>query len=318
MYLSIVASLYQSADNLPEFHERISRAARKAGGDYEIILVNDGSPDHSLAEALRLYERDPHVQLIDLARNFGHQKALLAGLERATGELVFLIDADLEEDPELLETFLPELKRSGADVVYGVQRSRRGHWFERLSGWLYFSLIRSLSKLPIPRNVVLVRLMTARYVSALLQHRENAVILSGLFALTGFEQVPISITKSSRSVTTYTFSEKLHLLGNAVTAFTDRPLWLILYMGVAITLASAAAGVYLASLRLRAASSGPEWAFPMAIVGVLAGLIILSQGVIGLYVADIFAEVKNRPRTIVRRIYDHSDDSSQQSDRGRQ
>src|SRR6476659_6261989 len=119
MRLSIVATLYRSAGSLGEFHRRMSRAAAAFAGSYEIILVNDGSPDESLQMALTLQETDPSVRIVDLSRNFGHHKAMMTGLSYARGDLVFLIDSDLEEDPELLASFESARQGQGADVVYG-------------------------------------------------------------------------------------------------------------------------------------------------------------------------------------------------------
>jgi len=142
--LSIVTSLYQSEEFLTEFHARCTAAAtRLAGSSYEIILVNDGSPDQSLQKAIDLHARDPHVRVIDLSRNFGHHKALMTGLAHARGELVFLIDCDLEEDPAWLLTFHEAMRADNVDVVYGVQAERKGDWLERSAGRLFFSVFTS-------------------------------------------------------------------------------------------------------------------------------------------------------------------------------
>jgi putative glycosyltransferase len=134
MTLSIVTTLYESAPYLAEFHVRVCNTAEKITRDYEIILVNDGSPDNSLDVARSIHLKDNRVRVIDLSRNFGHHKAMMTGLAHARGDLVFLLDSDLEEERELLRTFYEELQRSGADVVFGVQEKRKGRLFERLSG----------------------------------------------------------------------------------------------------------------------------------------------------------------------------------------
>ena len=164
MFLSVVTTLYYSAPHLEEFHARVSRAAAALCPEYEILFVNDGSPDTSLDVALGLFRRDPHVRIVDLSRNFGHHKAMMTGLEHARGDLIFLIDSDLEEAPELLEAFLGTMRETSADVVYGVQQTRRGGPTERFTGWLFFKLFNLLSDSPIPPNVLTVRLMTRRYV----------------------------------------------------------------------------------------------------------------------------------------------------------
>src|SRR5215204_3650715 len=171
--VSIVTSLYQSEEFLTEFHARCTAAAtRLAGSSYEIILVNDGSPDQSLQKAIDIHTVDPHVRVIDLSRNFGHHKALMTGLAHARGDLVFLLDSDLEEDPGWLPRFRAELSATGADVIYGVQKTRKGGWFERATGELFFRVFNNALTQPIPANVVTARLMTRRYVQALIAHRD--------------------------------------------------------------------------------------------------------------------------------------------------
>ena len=139
MKLSIVATLYQSAPFIHDFVERASKAAKElVADDYEIILVNDGSPDDSLEIAVKLTkEKKPHLIVVDLSRNFGHHKAMMTGLAHATGEQIFLIDSDLEEEPEWLIEFAQAMMSDSSDVVYGVQQTRKGRWFERWTGELF-------------------------------------------------------------------------------------------------------------------------------------------------------------------------------------
>jgi len=185
--LSIVTTLYQSADYIPDFHQRASAAAKQlVGEDYEIILVNDGSPDNSLTLGIQLTEKDHHVVVVDFSRNFGHHKAMMAGLEYATGEKIFLIDSDLEEEPEWLLDFSHLLIAKGVDVVFGRQETRKGGWFERWSGEAFYSLYNWLADIDHPRNIVTARLMTRRYVDALLQYREREMVISCLWVITGF------------------------------------------------------------------------------------------------------------------------------------
>jgi hypothetical protein len=154
MDLSIVTTLYYSSPYLEEFYARTCAAAEQITDDYEIILVNDGSPDDSLDVALSLFERDDRVKVVDLSRNFGHHKAVMTGLAHARGDLVFKIDCDLEEEPELLGEFYAEMiKDPSVDVVYGVQQRRKGGPFERLSGSLFYRLFNLLSDHPVPSNL---------------------------------------------------------------------------------------------------------------------------------------------------------------------
>jgi putative glycosyltransferase len=306
VHLSIVATLYRSAEHLAEFHARVSRAASQLTTDYEIVLVNDGSPDGSLDVARDLLAVDDRLRIVDLSRNFGHHKAMMTGLAHSRGELVFLIDSDLEEDPELLPLFLDRMRTGAADVVYGVQENRKGGILERLTGWMYFKAFNWLSACPIPANVLTVRLMNRAYVTALVAHQERQTMIAGLWALTGFRQLPFSVTKHSRSTTSYDLTHKIMILADSVTSFSDRPLVMIFYMGlVIVALASAAAG-YLVVRRIFFGVMLPGWASLIVSVWLLGGLTLFSLGVIGVYLSKIFIETKQRPYTIVRNIYDRS------------
>lgn len=304
MRLSVVATLYRSSATLEAFHARMTAAARAVTDNYEIVLVNDGSPDDSLAVGLALQARDDRLRVVDLSRNFGHHKAMMTGLAHTSGELVFLIDADLEEDPALLGSFLETLRTSLADVVYGVQAARRGRAFERFSGWLYFKLFNVLSDVPIPVNLVTVRLMTRRYVDALLQHRERETIIAGLWAITGFRQEPVTIAKGQQSGSSYDLGKKISILVNSVTSFSDRPLVWIFYVGVAIGSLAALAAAYLVVQRLFFGVALPGWPSLIVSVWLLGGLMLVSMGIIGMYVSRIFIETKQRPYTIVRQVYE--------------
>src|SRR5438477_12923693 len=165
MRLSSVSTLYRSAPYLREFHARAAAAAAALTADVEFVYVNDGSPDDALEVALELRAEHGNVRVADLSRNFGHHRAMMAGLGHATGDLVFLIDCDLEEAPELLTAFAARMSETKADVVYGVQEGRGGGPANRLFGWAYYKLYNAVSADPIPRNLLTVRLMTRRYVA---------------------------------------------------------------------------------------------------------------------------------------------------------
>lgn len=304
MKLSIVATLYRSAPYIAEFHRRATAAARETmGGDYEIVLVNDGSPDDSLARAVALSEADPHLVVVDLSRNFGHHKAMMTGLAHARGEIVFLIDSDLEERPEWLEPFLAQLRRDGCDVVYGVQRARKGGVFERWSGALFYRIMRAVTSVDMPPDMVTARLMTRRYVAALLQHEEREIDIGGLWAITGFDQRSHPVDKLSTSETTYTLRRRFALLVNSVTSFSSVPLVTIFYVGVAISLASFLYLLFVLATWVVTSEPVSGWTSLIISVWLLGGTIIAFLGVIGLYLAKMFTEVKRRPYTIVRNVY---------------
>jgi len=305
MKLSVVATLYRSAPYVDEFCRRARQAARQyANDDYEIILVNDGSPDDSLDIALQIAAADPKVTVVDLSRNFGHHKAMMTGLAHARGEEIFLIDSDLEEAPEWLNEFGRQRQASSAcDVVYGVQRQRKGGWFERTTGQLFWFTLKTLTGMELPSNITTARLMSRRYVQALLLHQEREVFMAGLWFITGYRQEACEVDKLSRATSTYTFRKKMSLLVNSVTAFSNAPLVSIFYLGLAISLL---AGCYIIFLVLRwwiEDTSMAGWTSVMASIWLLGGLLMSSLGVVGIYMAKIYTEAKARPYTIVRHVY---------------
>jgi putative glycosyltransferase len=304
--LSIVATLYRSAAHIDEFYARVCRSAAEVTSDFELVFVNDGSPDDSRERAQALVAQDSRVRLIDLSRNFGHHRAMMVGLEHARGDLVFLIDSDLEEDPEFLPQFHAVLQRTRVDVVYGVQRDRRGGWLERLTGWLFFTVFNALSDVAIPRNVLTVRLMTRRYVSALVRHRERQTMIAGLWVLTGFEQTPCAVTKRRRSSSSYRLGHRISVLVNSVTSFSYRPLVLIFGLGLGIFAVASAAAAYLIVRRVFLGVMFPGWPSLIVSVWLLGGLNLFCIGVIGIYLAKIFVETKQRPYTIVREVYERT------------
>jgi putative glycosyltransferase len=309
--LSIVTTLYHSAPYLEEFYRRISETARKITDDYEIILVNDGSPDNSAEIAISLFEKDEKVTVIDLSRNFNHHKAVMTGLEHTKGFLVFSIACDLEEKPELLSKFYAEIKKKpDTDVIYGVQEKRKGQIFERISGGLFYSLFNMLSSDPIPRNLISARLMTRRYVQSLVRHREREVFMGGLMTITGYNQVPIVVRKGSKGSSTYTLRRRVSLLVNAITSFSNKPLVYIFYLGCIISLIAAVSGFALILRKLLFGKLIIGWASVMVSAWFLGGITIFCLGILGIYFSKIFSETKRRPYTIIRQVYGEKQRSS--------
>ena len=295
--------MYGSEPYLEEFYHRCVSAVAQLGADYEMVFVNDGSPDGSLQTALRLRDRDPRVRVVDLSRNFGHHKALMTGLRRARGELVFLIDCDLEEDPAWLSRFHQVMQEEHADVVYGVQQARKGGWFERVTGDAFFGVFNHLLTHPIPRNVITARLMTRRYVRALVRHRDRELCLAGLWVITGFTQRAVTVVKGSRNGAAYSTRKRVSVFVNALTSFSNRPLIYIFQIGIAVMLLSAAAAAVLFYRSVTGRIGVPGWASIMVSIWFLGGLTIFCVGVIGIYLAKVFTETKRRPYTVIRAEY---------------
>jgi putative glycosyltransferase len=302
--LSVVATLYWSEAYVSEFHRRTTGVAQAlTGGSYEIVFVNDGSPDRSLSMAVALSEADPHVVVVDLSRNFGHHRAMMTGLAHARGELVYLIDSDLEEEPEWLTSFHAQFMREGVDVVFGVQQTRKGGWFERVTGDLFYRLLPLISGVDMPRSMVTARLMSRRYVDALLLHEEREIDIGGLWVITGFEQHPQVVKKHNTSQTTYSLGRKFALLVNSITAFSNLPLIGIFYVGLTMLVVSGSFAGFFIVQWLLTDTPVSGWTSIIVSLWLIGGLVILFLGVIGIYLAKMFSEVKRRPYTIIRKVY---------------
>jgi len=307
MKISIVTSLYYSAPYLAEFYERMHGEVQKLTGDYEFILVNDGSPDDVLPLALKLVERDKRVVVVDLTRNFGHHNAILAGLRYATGDLIFVIDCDLEDDPAWLPAFYERLKSEpGVDAVYGVQRQRKGGLLERWIGELFYSVFNWLSAIRIPRNTTTARLMTRRFTDSLLQYDERDPFLNALWHMVGYRQAGLQVTKGHKGTTTYSLRKKLHLFVTATTSFSDRPLVYTFYTGSLILFLSGAYITYLIVARLFFDITVDGWTSVIVSLWFLGGLTIFFIGIVGIYLAKVYVETKHRPRVLVREVYPDS------------
>jgi putative glycosyltransferase len=227
----------------------------------------------------------------------------MTGLAHSTGDRVFLIDSDLEEEPEWSMSFARQMTEEGCDVVYGVQAQRKGGGFERWSGRCFYRFFTLLTGMPLPRNLVTARLMTRRYVDAVLRHEEREVFLAGLWFITGFTQHPQLVTKHHASKTTYTLSKKIAVLIDSITSFSTMPLILIFYTGMFISMVAALYILYIFIQWGFIARPLSGWSSVMASIWLLGGMIISFIGIIGIYLAKIVSETKRRPYTIVRQIY---------------
>lgn len=285
------------------FAEACFEAARKLGSGYEVIFVNDCSPDNGLEIAKALAERDPHVIAVDLSRNFGQHKALWTGLGMATGDLIMILDGDLEEDPRWAIEFSTAMTASGAEVVYGVQQKPKGSLLYRFCRNTFYRMLDIVSDFEFPQDVSTARLMTKRYVEALLSHDERESFFVGLMHVTGFKQIPLPVHKRTRSPTTYTFKKLLRLFLVAITAFSITPLIGVFLAGITI---SVGAFLFILFLMARYFVTGigvPGWTSVMAALILFSGILTFFNGVIAIYIGTIFLEVKRRPRAIVTAVY---------------
>ncbi len=304
MKISIIATLYYSEKYIQEFYERIVKAVTIVTSDYEFIFVNDGSPDNSLLTALQIQQSDQKVVVVDLSRNFGHHKAIMTGLQFSTGEYIFLIDTDLEEDPELFNVFWQELEvEEGHDVVYGIQVNRKGNLLERISGKIFYYFFSFLSEVYYPADTLTARIMSRRYVDNLLKYKEKEIDIWGLFVLNGFNQKAVKVHKKSKGSSTYTFKKKLKMAIDSITSLSNRPLYYIFVLGVLIIFISMIGIVYILFQKAVYKSEVEGWASILFSLFFIGGLIMFTLGIIGIYLSKIFMEIKNRPLTIIKNVY---------------
>ncbi len=302
--LSIVATMYYSNNYLKEFYDRTISVIKELNLSYEFILVDDGSPDESLLTAIQLQNNDANIKIIELSRNFGHQRAIMTGLQYASGNFIFLIDCDLEESPELLKEFWNKMiTQPNVDVVYGVQIKRKGGLFEKLSGRLFYKILSALSPVHYPADTLTARIMTRNYVDSIIKFKEKELDLWGIFALAGFNQQSFSVSKGDKGVSTYTLKKKVKRALEIITSFSHRPLYLTFILGIVsfiIAFINIAVIVY-KKMILNVDVEG--WASILASIWLVGGMILLVLGIFGIYLSKMFLEIKNRPLTIVRNVY---------------
>jgi glycosyltransferase involved in cell wall biosynthesis len=297
--LSVVAPVYDEEATIEEFHARVCTALE--GLPFELVLVDDGSTDGSPAALERLAENDPRVRVVYLSRNFGHQTALTAGLDHARGDAVVMLDADLQDPPELIATMLDHW-RGGCDVVYAVRDQRPGESRFKLSTakWFY-KLFDKLAQVELQHNSGDFRLLDRRALDALLSMRERNRFLRGMTVWVGYTQAAVPYHRDPRYAgeTKYTISRMLRFSLDAISSFSHRPLQLATLLGFMIsTLAFIAIPVVIV-LRILG-SYLPGFSALTIVVLLLGGIELIAIGIIGEYVGRIYDEVKGRPLYLVR------------------
>jgi glycosyltransferase involved in cell wall biosynthesis len=303
--LSIVIPCFNEEACLPVLHERVSAAARIAvGEDYEFVLVNDGSRDGSWPVMQRLAARDPHVVAINLSRNHGHQLALTAGLDLCSGERVLIIDADLQDPPELLPAMLATMRDGGADVVYGVRKSRSGETaFKRATAHGFYRLLSRATEVDIPLDAGDFRLMSRRALDVLLAMPEQARFIRGMVAWIGFKQVPFAYDREQRFAgdTKYPLKKMVRFALDALTGFSSAPLKLASHAGLLLSAGSLLLILYIAY----AWASGQNiqgWTSLMLVVVVLGAVQMFVLALMGEYIGRLYNESKRRPLYIVEEV----------------
>ncbi|CAN5433974.1 glycosyltransferase family 2 protein [soil metagenome] len=303
--LSIVVPCYNEEGCLEQLHARISASARAAVGEsFEIVLVNDGSKDGSWPVMQRLSAADPHLVAINLSRNHGHQLALTAGLDLCSGAQILIIDADLQDPPELLGEMRSTMAAQNADVVYAVRRKREGETiFKKATAALFYRMLTRVTDTPIPLDTGDFRLMSRRALDAFLSLPEQARFIRGMVAWVGFRQVPFAYDRAERLTgeTKYPLGKMVRFALDAVTGFSTKPLTFASHVGLALTGASVLLVLYIAAGFL-SGTAVAGWTSLMLVVVVLGAVQMFVLGMIGEYLGRLYVESKRRPLYLVADI----------------
>lgn len=300
-HVSIVVPVYNEEETLHELHQRINQTMETWENSYELILVNDGSNDRSLDIIRGLQEHDPRVKYLSLSRNFGHQVAITAGLDFTSGEAVLVMDADLQDPPELIPALVAKWQE-GFDVVYAVREDREGTSpYRQFVYRTFYRLLRRLARVDIPLDTGDFRLMSRRVVESLKKMSERNRFVRGLTAWVGFKQTGISYVRPARhaGVTKYSWAKLWRLALDGLVSFSFIPLQLATWFGFVVSGLCVLYTSYLFYVRIFSNSPPVGWTSIMVALLFLGGVQLLTLGIIGEYIGRIFDEVKQRPLYLV-------------------
>jgi dolichol-phosphate mannosyltransferase len=306
--LSVVIPVYNEEQTLPELHRRLvaffETMTTVIGLSYEVVFVEDGSRDRTRELLLELAERDPRYCVVLFSRNFGHQMAITAGMDQAEGDAVVIMDADLQDPPEVVaEMYRKHLE--GYDVVYGVRRHRKGEtWFKLATASLFYRLLRVTTGVDIPADAGDFRLLGRPVVLTMRALRERHRFVRGLVAWVGFRQTAVVYDREARfaGTTKYPFGKMLRFAIDGISSFSTFPLRLATWLGVAAGLVAVGAGIWAFIVKFFASGIVPGWTTIMILVAFAASAQLLVMGVLGEYVGRIYEEIKRRPLYVVDRI----------------
>jgi len=300
----VVVPFLNEEESLPVLYDRLRGVLEKELEDFEVLLVDDGSEDGSAAWAAACAERDPRVRLLSLSRNFGHQLAITAGMDHADGDAVVIMDADLQDPPEVVPELLRRW-REGHEVVYAVRTSRHGEsWTKRLLAATFYKTFRRMANVDVPLDAGDFRLVDRQVIDALKQIRELHRFVRGLTCWVGFSQSAVPYERAPRhaGATKYPVWKSTRLAWDAITSFSSAPLRWMTVIGLVVSLAGLLQAVRVVVDRLLYPESMERgWASVIAIMLFLGGVQLVSLGLIGQYVGRIFEESKKRPLYFVRK-----------------
>jgi dolichol-phosphate mannosyltransferase len=302
--LSAVVPCFDEEASLSDLYARLSAACKNVVGEsYEIVLVNDGSTDGTWDAIVQLCASDPAVVGVDLSRNHGHQLALTAGLSLCRGDRVLILDADLQDPPELLQEMFA-LMDAGADVVYGKRTEREGeNWFKRFTASFFYRMVNRLTEVEIPEDTGDFRLMSRRALDVLRAMPERHRFIRGMVSWIGFSQVPVYYKRSPRlaGTTKYTVAKMIRFALDGITGFSTKPLRLAAYAGMIVALAAMGLIVYITWYYF-AFGVVRGWTSLISIVLFLGGAQMLFLGLIGEYLGRLFLEAKHRPLYVINNV----------------
>lgn len=302
--ISIVVPMYFEEEVAEECYRRLTLAAVENNLKYELIFVNDGSTDRTLEILERLARKDKHVKIISFSRNFGHQIAVTAGINRAKGDAVVVIDADLQDPPELIPRMVM-LWKNGYDVVYAKRRKREGEtWFKLVTAKLFYRILNRLTNVKVPFDTGDFRLIDRKVVDALNKMPEQNRFVRGMVSWAGFRQIPVEYDRNERYAgeTKYPLKKMIKFALDGIFSFSSKPLKLVEYMGVLTVFTALCIFVFLAvGSILGKATLFTGWTSIMTMLTFLGGVQLLSIGVIGEYVVRTYDESRSRPLYIVDR-----------------
>jgi len=298
---TIIAPVYNEAESLPVLYKRVKEVMDKTGEPWELVLIDDGSRDGSTDIIRSLAKQDPCVRPVIFARNFGHQIAVTAGLDYSRGQAVVIIDADLQDPPEVILDLIAKW-REGFEVVYAVRAEREGEsWFKTMTASLFYRLIYRITDIKIPLDTGDFRLMDRKVVNVMNSMREKHRFLRGMSAWVGFKQIGVDYKRAARfaGTTKYPFSKMFRLALNAITSFSYFPLQVATYLGFISALISIIGIPIVAIGRLTGGAAFLGQATTLIAVLFLGGVQLICVGILGEYIGRIYDEVKGRPLYIV-------------------
>jgi glycosyltransferase involved in cell wall biosynthesis len=312
--LSVVIPCFNESQNIHELHKRVSEVCKSVvGQEYEIVLVNDGSKDNSWQIICEIVKKDTRLLAINLSRNYGHQIALTAGLELAKGDRILILDADLQDPPDLLPEMMYQMDL-GADVVYGQRIARTGETvFKRTSAYLFYRLLNSLVDVTIPNDTGDFRLMSRKTLEVLNSMPEQHRFIRGMVSWIGLKQVPILYERAARYAgdTHYPLSKMMRFAIDAITSFSIKPLRIATYLGVFSCLVSMISIIYIL-INYFIGRSVEGWTSLALIVMALGSLQLIMIGVIGEYLGRLYIEAKGRPLYVIDEVVSSSISKSDQ------